>query len=65
MYNGAFFGKKSSIVLTAFPLMKTSLEIKDSTFAKCPQNVFDALKSGQNKKSYIFHWYPRNLCETI
>ena len=30
------------------------IEITYSTFAKYPENFFDALKTGQNQKSYIF-----------
>ena len=30
------------------------LEITYAATARCPENVFDALKPGQNEKLYIF-----------
>ena len=41
------------------------LEITCSAIAKYPEICFDALKTGQNEKSYIFFRNPRNPCETI
>ena len=43
------------------------LEITYSVIAKYPEIFFNALKTDQNKKSYIFsrHWDPRNPCVTI